>query len=164
MQVSPQGEISSVPVSHRDNSGAYSAVQEITGLRQSVGCVYQYLRRSPRLHINASLTLHLCMACLGGWPTHFLAFLISTQPLYLHLTWSPPCFFFFLFFFFLFLLHHLPPSASFFPNSSFLRCMPRLSNHSVCVCVCVCQAYPSRLIYYATGETKVQEMEVRTHR
>lgn len=63
--MSPQGEISGVPVSHRDNSGVYSAVQQITELRQTFGCVYQYQRRSPRLHINASLTLHLYVAGCG---------------------------------------------------------------------------------------------------
>lgn len=35
--------------------------------------------------------------------------------------------------------------------------------NSLSVSVCVFQAYHSRLIYYTVGETKVQEMEVRTH-
>lgn len=79
--MSPQGEISGVPVSHRDNIGVYSTVQQITELTQTVGCVYQYQRRSPRLHINASLTLHLYMAGFGDWPTHFSYFFPSSHPL-----------------------------------------------------------------------------------
>lgn len=69
MQLSPRGEISGVPVSYRDNNGVYSAVQQITELRQTVGRVYQHQRRSPRLRVNASLTLHLCTAAFGEWPT-----------------------------------------------------------------------------------------------
>lgn len=69
VQLSPRGEISGVPVSYRDNNGVYSAVQQITELRQTVGRVYQHQRRSPRLRVNASLTLHLCTAAFGGWPT-----------------------------------------------------------------------------------------------
>lgn len=169
MQPSPQGEISVVPVSHRDNSGVCSTVQQITELRQTVGCVYQYQRRSLRLHFNASLTLHLYMAGFGHWPTNFFSFIRSSHPHSLHFTCSPPSSFpFFFFFFFSYLPLLLPSPAfslpSFFPNSSSFCYMSWCTNHSLYVCVCVCQAYPSRLIYYAVGETKVQEMEVRTHR
>ena len=99
--MSPQGEISGVPVSHRGNSGVYSTVQQITELRQTVGCVYQYQRRSPRLHINASLTLHLYTADFGGWPA-----LPSSHLLYFHFTQSPPSSFILL------LLHFLFPLLS----------------------------------------------------
>lgn len=118
--MSPQGEISGVPVSHWDDSGVYSAVQMITELRQTVGCVYQYQRRSPRLHINASLTLHLYMTRFGDWSQLI----------------SPPSSL--LLILFLSTLPNLLPSPafsllSFLPNSSSFCCMPRCTNHSVCV-------------------------------
>lgn len=136
--MSPQGEISGVPVSHRDNSGVYSTVQQITELRQTVGCVYQYQRHSPRLHINASLTLHLYMACFGDWPTHFSSFLSSPfSPLNLISSLILPSSFFFLSFLSLPLL--LPPAFSFsfsFPHSSSFRCVPTVYQSS-CLCVCL---------------------------
>lgn len=148
--MSPQGEIIGLPVSHRDNSGVYSAVQKISEHRQTVGCVYQYQRHSPRLHINASLTLHLYMAEFGEWPFHFFSFL----PFLIHflstlLDILPPSFYlFFISFFDLATL--LPPAfslCSFIPRSSYFCSMPPFTSHPVYVC----HAYHSRLIYYTTG-------------
>lgn len=162
--MSPQGEISGVPVSHKDNNGVYSAVRQITELRQTVGCVYQHQRRSPRLHINASLTLHLYMAGFGEWPTIITSFPLLVIPFIsnlLNLLLSPSTlhFLFFIFAYLPLLLQtflFLPPVLT-PPLSAACHAVPFILS------ACVCQAYPSRLIYYAVGETKVQEMEVRTH-
>lgn len=161
--MSPQGKISSVPVSHKDNNGVYSAAQQITELRQTVGCVYQHQRCSPRLHINASLLCVFIWLALerGQLLLPLSAFLSS--PLSLIYSVSSFC-----------LLHFLPVClsssrlSSSFHNSSSFCYMPCSILHlvgvcqcvSMCVCVRVCVSW---LIYYAVGETKVQEMEVRTH-
>lgn len=159
--MSPQGKISSVPVSHKDNNGVYSAAQQITELRQTVGCVYQHQRCSPRLHINASLLcVFIRLALERGQLLPPSVFLSSP----LSLIYSVSSFR---------LLHFLPICLSSsrlsysFHNSSSFCCKPCSILHLVgacqCVCLCACETYASWLIYYAVGETKVQEMEVRTH-
>lgn len=130
VQLSPRGEISGVPVSYRDNNGVYSAVQQITELRQTVGRVYQHQGRSPRLRVNASLTLHLCTAAFGEWPT-----VISFYPASSLTAQSPPSF--------LPPLQHLliisiSPLPSYLPNSSSsLCCTPRRYPSSSPARVCV---------------------------
>lgn len=71
--------IFSFPVFHKDNNGVYNAVPQMRELRQTVGCVYQYQRHSPRLHINGRLTLHLYVHGFGEWPVHFFFFLHATS-------------------------------------------------------------------------------------
>lgn len=132
MQLSPRGEISGVPVSYRDNNGVYSAVQQITELRQTVGGVYQHQRRSPRLRVNASLTLHLCTAAVGEWPT-----VISFYPASSLIARSPP---------------HLCSVSSSYPFLLFLHIFltpppPSAVCHAVTLHplppVCVCVSCPS---------------------
>ncbi len=136
--MSPQGEISGVPVSHRDNNGVYSAVQQITELRQLD--VFISTRGVPQGSILMPALLCIFMSGFGDWPIHFSSFLPSSHPLSLHFTYSTPSYPFFLFLsIFSYLPLLLPPPAfllsSSFPNSSSFCCMPWCTNHSVCVCV-----------------------------
>lgn len=88
----------------------------------------QHQGRSPCFTLmQPYLRLHRA-AGFGGWPTHFSSFLPSFHLISLHLA--------------SYLCLLLPPPvfsfSFFFPNSSSFCCMPRCTNHSVCVSVCVC--------------------------
>lgn len=119
----------------------YTTLCKIYRLRQTVGCVYQYHRRSPRFHINTSITLRL----YGITWRHF--HLISSPSCFFWSIFSPLCLIslplslpsFYLFFISLFALaNRLPPAfslCSFISSSSSFCSMPPFTSHPVCVCL-----------------------------